>query len=447
MWNKTFLEKLFKLSLPIMLQSLFAVLGSTITTLMTGQLGDIPLAAAGLANQMYFILSLVQFGIGSGASIFTAQYWGKNDKESISKVLGVCLMFGILVSLIFMSVALFFPNIFLDAFTSDQQVIQLGTQILRIVGFSFLFTPITNSFYMVLRSTGNVRLPMVVSSSSVIINTILGYMLVFGKLGAPTLGVMGAAYANLIARVLECVLILWMVYYLKTPLAVKPRELLCFDPVFLKKILKRMLPVTVNELLWSVGISTYSAIYAHINTESIAAMNIRASIEDLFFVPFLGVTHACAIIIGNAIGSGNEKESDAYIRQGVRIIFVLSVVLGALLIFGRDLITSLYNVTDLTAFYTRNLLTVLGAFLWLRTVNTFYFIAMLRSGGDTRFAYFADVGGMWLVGVPSALLGAFVLKLPVYYVYALAMLDEAVKFFLFLWRKRSNRWIHNLVHD
>ena len=447
MWNKTFLKKLFKLSLPIMLQSLFAVLGSIITTLMTGQLGDIPLAAAGLANQMYFILSLVQFGIGSGASIFTAQYWGKNDKESISKVLGVCLMFGILVSLIFMSVALFFPNTFLDAFTSDQQVIQLGVQILRIIGFSFLFTPITNSFYMVLRSTGNVRLPMVVSSSSVIINTILGYMLIFGKLGAPALGVLGAAYANLIARVLECALILWMVYYLKTPLAIKPRELLCFDPVFLKKILKRMLPVTVNELLWSVGISTYSAIYAHINTESIAAMNIRASIEDLFFVPFLGITHACAIIIGNAIGSGNEKESDAYIRQGVRIIFGISVVLGALLIFGRDLITSLYNVTDLTAFYTRNLLTVLGAFLWLRTVNTFYFIAMLRSGGDTRFAYYADVGGMWLVGVPSALLGAFVLKLPVYYVYALAMLDEAVKFFLFLWRKRSNRWIHNLVHD
>jgi putative MATE family efflux protein len=447
MWNKNFLERLFKLSLPIMLQSLFAVLGSTITTLMTGQLGDIPLAAAGLANQMYFILSLVQFGIGSGASIFTAQYWGKHDHESISKVLGVSLMFGLLVSLLFMSIALFIPNIFLDAFTSDQQVIQLGVQILRIVGFSYLFTPITNSFYMILRSTGNVRLPMVVSSSSVILNSILGYMLIFGKLGAPTLGVLGAAYANLIARVLECLLILWMVYYLKTPLAVKPREMLCFDPVFLKKILKRVLPVTVNELLWSVGISTYSAIYAHINTESIAAMNIRASIEDLSFVPFLGITHACAIIIGNAIGSGDEEKSHAYIRQGVRIIFVIAVVLGALLILGRDLITSLYNVTELTAFYTRNLLTVLGIFLWLRTVNTFYFIAMLRSGGDTRFAYYADVGGMWLVGVPSALLGAFVFKLPVYYVYTLAMLDETVKFFLFLWRKRGDRWIHNLVHD
>jgi putative MATE family efflux protein len=447
MWNKTFLKDLFKLSLPIMLQSLFAVLGSTITTLMTGQLGDIPLAAAGLANQMFFILSLVQFGIGSGASIFTAQYWGKNDKESIYRVLGVCLMLGILISLLFMSVALFIPRIFLDIFTSDAEVIRLGTQILRIVGFSFLFTPITNTYYMVLRSTGNVRLPMLVSSSSVILNTVLGYALVFGKLGAPAMGVFGAAYANLIARVLECVLILWMVYYLKTPLAIKPRQMIFFDKAFLKKILNRVLPVTLNELLWSVGISAYSAIYAHINTESIAAINIKASLEDLMFVPFLGITHACAIMIGNAIGSGNEEKSYDYIRQGVRIIFIMALILGSALILGRDFITSLYKITDVTAEYTRNLLTVLGAFLWLRTVNTFYFIAMLRSGGDTRFAYWMDVGSMWLIGVPSALLGAFVFKLPVYYVYLLAMIDEGVKFALSIWRYRSHRWIHNLVHD
>ncbi len=447
MWNKIFLKDLFKLSLPIMLQSLFAVLGSIITTLMTGQLGDVPLAAAGLANQMYFILSLAQFGIGSGSSIFTAQYWGKNDKESIYKVMGVCLMLGILIGLVFMSVAVFIPQIFLDIFTSDQEVIGLGIKVLKIVGFSFLLTPITNSYYMVLRSTGNVRLPMVVSSSSLLMNSILGYALIFGKLGAPALGVMGAAYANLIARMLEFALILWMVYYLKTPLAVKPSHMITFDKVFLKKILDRVLPVTMNELLWAVGISAYSAIYAHINTESIAAMNIRASIEDLMFVPFLGVTHACAIIIGNAIGSGSEEKSHSYIRQGVRIIFIMAVGLGSLLVFGRNFIASLYNITDLTALYTRNLLFVLGIFLWLRTVNTFYFIAMLRSGGDTRFAYFADVGSMWLVGVPSALLGAFVFKLPVYYVYALAMLDEGVKFFLFIWRYRSNRWIHNLVHD
>jgi putative MATE family efflux protein len=445
MWNKNFLKDLYKLSLPIMLQSLFAVLGSTLTTLMTGQLGDVPLAAAGLANQLNFILALVQFGIGSGASIFTAQFWGKNDRESISKVLGVCLMVGLIISLLFMSVALFNPHLFLDIFTSDQQVADLGVKILLIVGFSYLFTPITNSYYMVLRSTGNVRLPMVVSSSGVILNVVIGYILIFGKLGAPALGVLGAAYSTLIARVLECSLILFMIYYLETPLAVSPRQMFCFDSVFLKRILHRVLPVTLNELLWSVGISAYSAIYAHISTEAIAAVNIRASLEDLTFVPFLGITHACSIMVGNAIGSGQEEKSYAYIRQGIRIILAIAIILGAVLILGRGFITSLYKISSVTADYTRNLLLIMGAFLWVRTMNTFYFIAMLRSGGDTHFAYWMDVGSMWLIGVPIALLGAFVFKFPVYTVYMMTMLDESFKFVLSIWRFRSNRWIHNLV--
>ncbi len=445
MWNKTFLQRLFHLSLPIMLQSMFVVLGSTITTLMTGQLGDIPLAAIGLANQLYFILSLVQFGIGSGAAIFTAQFWGSNDQESISKVLGVALLIDLLVSALFMTVALVFPRQFLLLFTTDTQVVNLGVSVLGIVGFSYLFTPITFTYYAILRSTGNVRLPMVVSSSGILLNIFFGYALIFGKLGLPALGAQGAAYANLIARAFECLLMVWITYYLKTPLAVTPRRMVAFDRVFLAKILKRVLPVTANELFWSLGISAYSAIYARISTESIAAINIRSSIEDLFFVPFLGITHACAILVGNAIGSGEQEKSHDFIRQAVRIVLFLSISLGLVLILGRGFITSLYKISDLTAEYTRNLLLILGAFLWLRTVNTLYFIAMLRSGGDTRFGYLVDVGCMWLSGVPAALLAAFVFKLPVYYVYLSVMIDEIIKFFLFIWRFRSRRWIHNLV--
>jgi putative MATE family efflux protein len=412
MWNKSFLQRLFKLSLPIMLQNLFVVLGSTITTLMTGQLGDVPLAAIGLANQLYFILSLAQFGISSGAAIFTAQFWGNNDKDSISKVLGVSLLIGLIASSLFTAIALFLPRPFLKIFTNDQEVIKLGVSILAVVGFSYLFTPITNTYYFIMRSTGNVRLPMVVSFSGILLNIIFGYLLIFGKLGMPALGALGAAYANLIARMMECLLMLWMTYYLKTPLAVKIPQMLSFNRNFLTKVLGKVLPVTFNELMWSLGISAYSAIYAHISTEAIAAVNIRASMEDLFFVPFLGITHACAILVGNAIGSGEQEKSYDYIKQAVRIILILGVVLGAVLVVGRGFITSLYNISDLTAFYTRNLLMVMGFFLWLRTVNTLYFIAMLRSGGDTRFAYLVDVGCMWLAGVPVALLTAFVFKLP-----------------------------------
>jgi len=360
-------------------------------------------------------------------------------------VLGVSLMIGLLISGLFMVIAVIFPQNFLRFFTSDEQVIRLGVSVLSIVGFSYLFTPITNTYYAILRSTGNVRTPMLVSFSGILLNVFFGYALIFGKFGLPALGAQGAAYANLIARTIECLLLLWMTYYLKTPLAVKLRQMVSFDKVFLSKILNRVLPVTANELMWALGISAYSAIYAHISTESIAAINIRSSIEDLFFVPFLGITHACAIIVGNAIGSGEQEKSYAYIKQAAKIVLILGILLGATLMLGRGFIASLYNISDLTASYTRSLLLILGAFLWLRTINTLLFIAMLRSGGDTRFGYYTDVGCMWLIGVPAALLTAFVFKLPVYYVYLSVMLDEIVKFFLFIWRYRSRRWIHNLV--
>lgn len=447
MWNKTFLQQLLKLGLPIMMQNLFTVLGGTITTLMTGQLGDVPLAAIGLANQLYFILSLAQFGIASGAAIFTAQFWGNNDENGIAKVLGVSLLVDVFVSSIFMAIALAFPGRFLQLFTSDKQVISLGVSVLTIVGFSYFFTPITFTYNAILRSTGNVRLPMLVSFAGILLNILFGYMLIFGKLGMPALGAQGAAYANLIARVTEFIAMVSMTYYLKTPLAVSLRKIFSFNKAFASKILARVLPVTANELMWSLGISAYSAIYAHISTEAIAAINIRASIEDLFFAPFLGITHACAIVVGNAIGSGEQEKSHNYIKQAVRIVLALGTALGIVLILGRGFITSLYNISDLTAFYTRNLLLVLGFFLWLRTVNTLYFVAMLRSGGDTHFAYWVDVGCMWLIGVPAALLTAFVFHLPVYLVYLAIMLDELTKLFLFINRYKNRRWIHNLVES
>lgn len=445
MINKLFLSHLLALGLPILLQNLFVVLGSTLTTLMAGQLGDIPLAAIGLANQLFFILALVQFGLSSGSAIFTAQYWGNHNKENISKVLGVALLTGLVTGTLFMLVAVLIPQTFLHLFTSDEQVIVLGTQLLRILGPSFLFTPIVNIYSFILRSTGNVRLPMFVSISGVLLNIFFGLVLIFGYLGFPALGAFGAAYANLIARVLECLLLVWIIYRLKTPLALSLRQMLSFDTAFSKKTLGRVLPVMLNELLWALGISVYNAIYARISTESIAAISIKDSIESLLFVPILGITHACAIMVGNAIGSGEQEKSHDFVKQSLRVATLVAVVLGGGLILGRNWIASLYNISDLTHFYTRNLLLILGAVLWLRGLNLVFFIGMMRSGGDTRFAYWMDVGLIWFFGVPLALLAVTVFKLPVHQVYMLVMLEEAVKFGISLWRYRSRRWIHNLV--
>jgi putative MATE family efflux protein len=445
MWDRPYLSRLYQLSLPIMLQNLFVVLGSIATVLMVGQLGDVPMAAIGLANQLYYILSLVQFGISSGSAIFTAQFWGDQDTDSIQKVLGVSLLLGLAASTVFAVIALLFPTPFLHIFTTDEAVIRMGTVLLRIVGISYFFTPVINSYSFILRSTGNARLPMLVSTSGVLLNILLGYTLVFGKLGFPAMGAQGAAFANLIARVTESILLVWMVYKIKTPLAVHPRHLFSFSPPFTKMILGRVLPVMTNEFLWSLGISAYNAVFARISTESIAAIGIKESVDNLIFVPFLGITHATSVLVGNAIGSGDPKRSQGFIRQSIVIIWVLAILLGAGIGISRHAIASLYQVSAVTQSYAANLLLVLGFFLWVRTCNTLFFLAMMRGGGDTRFAYRMDVGSMWLVGVPAAVLAAFVFKLPVYYVYLAVMSEECLKLGVCIWRYRSRRWIHDLV--
>lgn len=428
-----------------MLQCLFTVLGSTITTLMTGQLGDVPLAAIGLTNQLYFILSLAQFGIGSGSSIFTAQYWGNKNPKNISKVLGISLFLGLTIGSLFMITAFFFPLTYLRIFTSDEQVIALGIQLLRIIAASYLFTPISNLYYLVLRSTGNARLPMQLSTAGILINISLGYILIFGKLGIPALGALGAAYANLSARIIECLLVVFAIYKLKTPLAFRFKQLVSFDRQFLKTVLGKIVPVTFNEIFWALGVSAYSAIFARISTEAIAAISIKSSIEDLVFVPFLGIIHACAILVGNAIGSGDHEQLQDFIKQASRVVLIMAVFFSSLLIFGRDFILSLYNITDLTTFYGRNIFLVLGSVLWIKTSNMLYFLGMMRSGGDTRFAYRIDVSAMWLIGVPSALLAAFVFHLPVHIVYLITMSEEVAKYCVSIWRYHSQRWIHSLI--
>lgn len=447
MWDKNFLSRLVRLGLPIMLQNLFLALGNSVTILMTGKLGDIPIAAAGLSNQLYFILSLVQFGISSGASIFTAQFWGNRNRESVLKTLGVSLLLGLAVGMLFFVIALFFPNIFLSIFTDDEAVKIIAVNLLKIAGFSFIFTPVINTYSFILRSTGNVRLPMLVGIVGVTLNVLFGYGLIFGKLGMPNMGVNGAATANLIARVTECLVLVWLVYRLKTPLAAPLRKLFSFDRIFLKKILQGVVPVMSNELIWVLGITAYNAIYARLGTDAYAAVAIKDTIENLVFVPFMGIVNACAILVGNTIGAGKKEAAQGFVKQSLVIIFTLGLFLGLLLGLGRFTIIDFFNIEAVTRGFAENLLLILAAALCIRASNILFFIGMMRSGGDTRFAMRMDAGSMWLLGVPLALLGAFVFHLPVDLVYLIIMAEEIFKFLVSLWRFRSKRWIFDLISD
>ncbi len=443
--DREYYRRLIRFALPLTLQNMITASLNMVGVVMIGQLGAVQVAAVGLANQIFFLLTLMLFGITTGSAMFTAQLWGKRDIANIRRVLGLALCLGLAAAMFFLVIAEFFPSGALGVYSQDPAVISLGSHYLSIIGFSFVLYAISFCYSIVLRSTGNVQIPLAVTFSSLALNTLLSYLLIFGKLGLPALGVQGAAIAVLISRTVECGLFLWLTYRKDSPAAATLRELFSFDWEFARRVLIPVLPVVANEMLWSMGITAYSVAYARISTDAIAAMNILAAVDQLAQVPFNAISHACAVMVGNRIGAGDEQQAFKYAARTGALGMLGALGVGLLVIASINPILSLYNVPAQVVDYGRHALTILGLFLWIRASNMILFIGIFRSGGDTRFAFVLDGIIIWVVGVPLAFLGAFVLHLPVYWVYLMVMSEEISKWLLGIYRFFSRKWIHNLA--
>lgn len=444
--DKTFVRTMLGIALPVAFQQFITAGLNMVDVLMVGQLGEASIAALGLANQVFFLLILFLFGVTSGMAIFTAQYWGQGDVESIRKVLGISLTVAVGVGFLFMLAATLIPGTIMRFYTKDSEVIGLGVSYLRIVGFSYMFMAVTTSYFAVLRSILLVKMTVVVSFIALTLKTALGYLLIFGIGPFPALGVRGAAVGTTFGWVFESILIIILVYKLKTPLEANPLTFFRFDRLFLAKVLKTAMPAAANEVFWSVGITIYNMVYARIGTDAIAAIQINATIEEIAFVIFIGLGNACAVMIGNKIGEGESDVAFEYGRRFLILIVFISLLAGGIILSIREPIISLYEISEKAAQSVRTLMLIFSFTAWVRSINFILFVGALRAGGDTRFAMFMELSTIWLVGVPAALIGGFVLKLPVYGVYMMVFLEEVVKVFIITWRYRSRKWIHDLVN-
>jgi putative MATE family efflux protein len=324
-------------------------------------------------------------------------------------------------------------------------VIELGTSYIRTFSWTFLFFGVTFSYALVMRSTGDVKTPTTIGVGALLISTFLSYSLIFGRFGMPELGIQGAAVAAVIARFLECVTLLLITYMRKSPVAASWRQLTDFDAEFFRRVIRPMLPVILNELFWSLGITTYNIIYARIGTQAYAAMNIVSTIEQVGFVIFIGISNATAVLVGNRIGAGQEEEAYRYAGRSLGLGFAGGILIALILQLVKDPVLSLYNVSPEVIENARNVINVVSIFLWIRINNMTTVVGILRAGGDTRYSLFLDGFIIWLIGVPMAYLGANVLQLPVYYVYLCAMSEELAKWFLGIHRYFSRKWINNLT--
>ena len=444
--DKVFFRAMLALAVPVAFQQFITAALNMIDVLMVGQLGEASVAALGLANQIFFLLILFLFGTTSGMAIFTAQYLGKGDTENIRKVLGICLTLAISVAALFSLAATLIPEHLMNFYTADPEVIKLGSSYLRIVGLSYVLMAISVSYISVLRSITQVKLTVIVSVLALALKTSIAYTLIFGRFGFPALGVRGAAIGTGIGWAFECILLLIIVYITKTPLAGNPLTFFHFDRSFLLNVLRTSMPAALNEVIWSFGITTYNAVYAHIGTNAIAAININATIEELVFVLFIGLGNACSVMVGNKIGEKDKDTAFEYSRRFTILGVTLSIIGGVVVFFIRDLVIGLYQLSPMAAYNLSHIMLVYAFSAWLRVFNFMLFIGALRAGGDTRYAMFTELFSIWLIGVPAALIGGFVLHLPVYIVYAMVLLEEAAKAIVIVRRYLSRKWIHDLVN-
>lgn len=446
--DRDFFKAMLAIALPITLQNLITSSVNMLDTLMITSLGQESLAAVGLANQMFFFYSVTVFGVATGSAIFIAQFWGKGDKANIKKVLGLSIFISSGMGIVFTLSALFMPQQIMGIFSKDTQVIKLGVEYLSIIAFTYIITGISFSYGVASRSIGQARMPMVTSIVSFITNGIFNYILIFGKFGLPALGIKGAAYGTLIARIIELGLILYAVYSEDNPLAGNFKEYTNWDKKFLKRYFKTTSPVIINETLWALGTVMYSIAYAKIGTEAAASVQILNTVQNLFMVITRGLGNACTVMVGNKIGAGEEEVAIEYANKYLVVSTALGLVLGLSLFLSSDFILKMFrNLTPGLYITSKKLLTVLAIFFFIKSFNGVMIVGVFRGGGDTRFSMILEMCAVWLVGVPIAFLGAMVFKLPVYYVAALVCMEEVVKIVIGIPRIISKKWVTNVVED
>lgn len=443
--DRAFMRKTISIALPVTVQALLNNVLNMVDTLMIGQLGESTIAAVGLANKVFFVFSLLMFGICSGAGILAAQYYGEEDIPNLHRVLGMALLLGLGGAALFMVPALMIPDMVMRIFTPSSEAIAIGCAYLTVVCLSYPFTAVTQGYIAILRAANRVMAPVVISVVSILVNVVLNYGFIFGHLGMPRLGVTGAALATLIARIVECVSLVLVIYLRKSPAAAKIREMLSLSGSFVKKFFLTAAPVIANEFMWGLGVTIYSLVYGRMGDGAVAAITICQSVEQVYQVIFQGLSAATAVILGNILGSGNLKRAEEYAKHFILLQFILSLMAMGVCAGTMELMIGMFSVSEVVAGFVRLCFVAFICYIPAKNFNYVNIVGILRSGGDTKAALFLDATGVWLIGIPLAFLGGMVLKLPIYIVYAMVMAEEIYKLIFGFLRYRKKLWLRKIV--
>ena len=438
--KETFEKQVINIAIPVALQSMLQSSFSMIDQIMVGQLGEKSIAAVEIAGKPGFIYSVVVGAVCTIAGIMISQYIGKKDRESEEKSICVNFLVMMLTGIAFFFISRMFPLQFIRLFTNDARVISEGSVYLGIIGWTFIPLGITNIFGAAIRCRGKSSWPLYVGFVSATLNTGLNYCLIFGNYGMPMLGVKGAAYASVISQVAGAVLIIVMFFRLYGRI----RYSVSLGKENYWQYLSMLIPIVINEFLWSVGQSINTFVYGHMSTDELAGMSLTGSLQGLTIGALSGIAQAAGILVGKRLGEGQYDQAYQESKKLCVYGFIGSILFSVTIMALKTPYVHLFNVADDVRAIGLALLTAFAVLMPIKVLNMILGGGIIRSGGRTKYIMMIDMLGTWLIGVPIALVTGLVFKFPIVWVYFMLSQEEVVRFIISIFMFRSRKWMNTI---
>ncbi len=445
--NKNLIKNIAKTALPVTIQNIISSSLGIVDVIMIGSLGASAIASAGIANKFYLIYYLTIFGLCSGAQIYLAQYWGDNNTEKFHKAMGANALPALVLIAAFMIPSILFPKHIVSMFSSDLKIVNLGSEYLRIVAFTAPLFYIAQISFCAYRAIGKSTIPMIISTITLGLNTVLNYLLIYGNYGFPKLGVRGAAIATLISSIVGFLIIVILIIVSKNPIKSGLKGYFNFDFRFFKMIFVKSLPIALNEMFWSMGYALYGMAFSKMSAEAFSSYEIFNITQQLVFTMGIGLAISNTVTLGNMLGANQIEEALEAERKITKITIIVSVVSACILYFGADIINILFKVDPQVASNAKQMMRVGALFLPLKFYTLVQIVGTMRAGGDSLASVTIDLSTMFLIGVPLAFFSLHVLKVPIYLAVAFISSEEFLKAWLCHKRIKTKKWAKNLSKD
>ena len=443
--DAAFYQRLFALSLPLVLQQLITASIQIVDNVMVGQLGETAIGAVGVVNQLFFVVIISSFGVMSGSTIYMAQYFGAKNKDKLQQTFHFTILAALAVGVVAFVLFSVADDVLIGIFTQSVETTALAKDYISIIRFGLFAFAVSIAISSSLRVVGITKPILWISIITIVLNTVFNAILIFGLFGVPALGVVGAAIATLIARVIEALLSLWYLMKRQTIFKLDLRKLLQIEFSVAKAVVIIGLPLLLNEFFWSMGQTTFLYAYSTRGDSALAAMNVTNTISQITFVMFQAIGTAAAVFVGNKLGENSLEEAELNAKRLIFIATALAVIVGVIQFGLSFFVLDLYSVSEVTRQSAEFNIRVNSLFVPLYTMNvTIFFI--IRSGGDTLSTFLMDSGFMWVVAVPVALALAFFTTLPITIMFLLIQGTEFLKVAFAFNRFFQRRWIKNLAN-